>query len=105
MYKCLWFEIKDCLPRVYLDKHDVLNLPKGYSYQSKTRLKCKKKSVGIVVIFRESLKNSISFYDTKSEFVQWFVIKAIRLGLDKNLLVRGVYIPPENSITLLMSLF
>ncbi|CAG2244943.1 unnamed protein product [Mytilus edulis] len=84
-------------PESKLDKHDILELPKGYLYFSKHRSKFKKKSGGIVIIHRENFEKFLNFPKTKSDYVQWLVIHSNMLMIDKNLLLGCIYIPPENT--------
>lgn len=72
-------------------------MPDGYLYKPKIRSKFKKKSGGIVVIYRETLKQSLNFFYSPSEFVQWMGIDSTLLGTTKNILIGCVYIPPEGS--------
>ena len=57
----------------------------------------KRKSGGIVVVYRKSLSNYITFLKSDSEFVQWFEIASKFTGLQGKMLLGSVYIPPENS--------
>lgn len=79
------------------DELDVLNLPNGYLCNSKIRTNCKRKSGGIVVIYREYLKHFLKFIKTSSNFVQWVIFSSDIMKLDKDLLLGCIYLPPENS--------
>ena len=43
------------------DKYDILNIPDGFSYVAKNRNIFKHKSGGIVVVYKNNLKNHIKF--------------------------------------------
>ena len=43
------------------DKYDILYIPDGFSYVAKNRKIFKHKSGGIVVVYRNNLKNYIKF--------------------------------------------
>jgi hypothetical protein len=43
------------------DKYDILNIPDGFSYVAKNRKIFKHKSGGIVVVYKNNLKNHIKF--------------------------------------------
>jgi hypothetical protein len=43
------------------DKYDILNIPDGFSYVAKNRNIFKLKSGGIVVVYKNNLKNHIKF--------------------------------------------
>ena len=47
---------------LFCDELDVINLPGGYSYHCKNRKKCKKKSGGIIIIYKTSLSRYIIFF-------------------------------------------
>lgn len=86
-----------CFLETKLDNHDVLNVPNGYDYVMKNRKKVKRKSGGIVVVYKKLLSNHISFLTSNSEFVQWLEISSDLTGLPKKWLLGCIYIPPENS--------
>ena len=77
------------------DNLDVFDVPSGYDYMCKHRTKCDKKSGGITIIFKSSLKGHLTFVKSDSEFVYWLKIS----DLDKNskILLGCVYVPPEGS--------
>ena len=51
---CIFIETKT-------DKYDILNIPDGFSYVAENRKIFKHKSGGIVVVYRNNLKNHIKF--------------------------------------------
>jgi hypothetical protein len=51
---CIFIETKT-------DKYDILNIPDGFSYFEKNRKIFKHTSGGIVVVYRNNLKNHIKF--------------------------------------------
>ncbi|CAG2212887.1 unnamed protein product [Mytilus edulis] len=77
------------------DKLDIISLPNGYSCFSKHRSKFKRKSGGIVIIYKSELEKFLTFPKTKSEFLQW--IQFSKDLLNDNVLMGCVYIPPEGS--------
>ncbi|CAG2186250.1 unnamed protein product [Mytilus edulis] len=77
------------------DKLDIISLPNGYSCFSKHRSKFKRKSGGIVIIYKSELEKFLTFLKTNSEFVQW--IQFSKDLLNDNVLMGCVYIPPEGS--------
>ena len=54
-----------------LDDLDVLTLPLGYSYFSKTRKQFEENSGGIVFIYQTSLKPFITILPDDSDYVLW----------------------------------
>jgi hypothetical protein len=75
-----------------------LNIPNDYDYFAKHRIKFKRKSGTIVIIYRKRLTKFIEFPHTESEFVQWISISNQLLNIDKTLHLGCIYIPPENSL-------
>lgn len=57
---CIFIETKT-------DKYDILNIPDGFSYVAKNRKIFKHKSGGIVVVYRNNLKNHIKFLHSNSD--------------------------------------
>ena len=51
---CIFIETKT-------DKYDILDIPDGFSYVAKNKKIFKNKSGGIVVVYRNNLKNHIKF--------------------------------------------
>ncbi|CAG2201848.1 unnamed protein product [Mytilus edulis] len=80
-----------------LDNLDVLDVPKGYTYVTKNRKKMCKKSGGIAVIFKKSLETSLTFLSSESQFVQWMKVTKSIFGLQNDVIVGCIYIPPEGS--------
>ena len=80
------------------DKLDILDIPTDYDYFAKHQTKFKRKSGGIVILYRKRLSKFIEFPHTESEFVQWISISNQLLSIDKTLLLGCIYIPPENSL-------
>ena len=78
------------------DELDTFELPKGYTYVSKHRSKCKKGSGGIVIVYRYQLKTKLKYTSTNSKFVQW-VISGDIVNTEKDLLLGCIYRSPENS--------
>ena len=78
------------------DDLDVINLPDGYSYIAKHRKSCRKKSGGIIVIYKNTLKSNMCFVSSDSEFVQR--VKFLNTPEHNQTFLLGcVYIPPANS--------
>ena len=80
-----------------LDDLDIIDLPDGFSYVTKNRKGATKKSGGIVIIYKNILKEFISFIESESQYVQWFKFQKCLLNCEKDVLFGAVYIPPENS--------
>jgi hypothetical protein len=55
----------------------------------------KNKSGGIVVVYRNNLKNHIKFFHSNSDYVSWLKISQV---FNNDLLLGCVYNPPENSL-------
>jgi len=51
------------------DEFDVFDVPTGYFYFAKHRSNFSKKSGGIVIVYKESLKKYLNFPKSSSEFV------------------------------------
>ena len=77
---CLFTETK-------LSDIDILNIPDDYMYHSKIRKKCKRKSGGIVVMYRNKLKGYLNFINTDCEFVQWVKITLLIINLKPDCLL------------------
>lgn len=86
-----------CFLETKLDKFDVLDLPQGYEYITKNRENVKRKSGGIIVIYKTELSKCIKFIKSESEYVFWFELLVDFTGLSDNILFGCIYIPPENS--------
>jgi hypothetical protein len=68
---CIFIETKT-------DKYDILNIPDGFSYvANKNRKIFKHKSGGIVVVYRNNLKNHIKFLYSNSDYVSWLKISQV----------------------------
>ncbi|KAK3107329.1 hypothetical protein FSP39_011987, partial [Pinctada imbricata] len=78
------------------DNLDILKVPSGYKYFLKSRKEFKRKSGGIAIFYKETLKNYIQFPTSISEFIQW--VKISNVITQKPFVIGCVYIPPENSI-------
>jgi hypothetical protein len=50
------------------------------------KVKCLRKSGGIVTIFKKSLAHLLEFSDTSSEYVKWVKIDSSIFGTDKNVI-------------------
>jgi hypothetical protein len=75
------------------DEFDELKLPEEYTYFAKHRKKIKKKSGGIIVVFKKTLSKCLHFIKSDSEYVQWVEFTKC---LNSDMLLGCVYIPPEN---------
>lgn len=73
------------------DELDDLKLPNEYSFYAKHR----KKSGGIVVVYRKFLSKFLNFINSESEFVQWVEICKNISNLNERILLGCIYIPPE----------
>ena len=56
------------------DEFDEINLPSGYSYRVKQRKTFKRKSGGIIIIYKDTISKCLTFPTSNSEFVQWVEI-------------------------------
>ena len=83
-----------CITETHLDIFDNYNI-NNYSVYNKVRNNCKRKSGGISLIFKSSLKNLITIKETNSEFVLWFTLKGV--ATESDILFGCVYLPPEGS--------
>ena len=81
-----------CITETHLDIFDNYNI-NNYSVNNKVRNNCKRKSGGISLIFKSSLKNLITIKETNSEFVLWFTFKGV--ATESDILFGCVYLPPE----------
>ena len=77
------------------DNYDVLELPNDYTFYVKHRKNCKKKSGGIIIIYKKNLETFLNFLSSESEYVQWLEISKKISILNENLLIGCVYVPPE----------
>ena len=80
-----------------LDEFDILELPPNFSYISKVRQKCQKKSGGIVIVYKTSLDLFLEFPKTDCEYVQWVRFKKGLLFEENDVLLGCIYLPPENT--------
>lgn len=79
------------------DDYDEIKLPKDYTLFTKNRQKFKKKSGGIIIIYKKKLSHILKFINSESEFVQWVEILHGNFDTGKDILLGCVYIPPEFS--------
>ena len=79
------------------DEYDNIKLPNEYTCYAKHRIFFKKKSGGIIIIYRKILSKFLKFIQSDSEFVQWVEILNDISDKSKNVLLGCVYIPPEFS--------
>lgn len=77
------------------DELDDLKLPNEYSFYAKHRKKFKRKSGGIVVVYRNLLSKFLNLINSESEFVQWVEICKNISNLNERILLGCIYIPPE----------
>jgi uncharacterized circularly permuted ATP-grasp superfamily protein len=56
-----WYHKHFISEKTKTDKYDILNIPDGFSYVAKNRKIFKHKFGGIVVVYRNNLKNHIKF--------------------------------------------
>jgi hypothetical protein len=78
------------------DEFDEINLPGGYSYHVKHPIFFKRKSGGIIIIYKDTISKCLTFPTSNSEFVQWVEI-ANECSKFTKLLIGCVYIPPETT--------
>ena len=79
------------------DSLDTLNIP-GYKLFCKHRKDiAKKKSGGIILIYKECLDKYVTFIESESKQVLWFKLSN-SLTKCGNILCGVTYIPPENSV-------
>ena len=81
-------------------KTDHLDLPKldNYVFEMKNRKHVRKrKSGGIILGFKEEIKEFIEVIDAESEYVLWFKISKLLTNTEEDVLCGIVYIPPQNS--------
>ena len=74
------------------DEYDNIKLPNEYACYAKHRKKFKKKSGGIIIIYKKILSNFLKFIHSDSEFVQWVEILNDISDKSKNVLLGCVYI-------------
>ena len=91
-----------CLQEIKADNIDCISIKKfahdhGYKAFCKIRKKFIRKSGGLCTLVSNDIVNSVKVIDTKLETVQWLCIGKKLLGLDKDLLLGNVYLPPPNS--------
>lgn len=84
-----------CFVETKTDDIDVIDFP-GFIFNMKNRkMFSNRRSGGIVVGYRESLKGMIHMIDTDSRYVLWFKCQGKLLNLDESVLFGAIYIPPE----------
>jgi hypothetical protein len=79
------------------DEYDNIKLPNEYACYAKHRKKIKKKSGGIIIIYRNIFSKFLKFIQSDSECVQWVEILNDISDKIKNVIFGCVYIPPEFS--------
>ena len=79
------------------DEYDEIRLPNNYTFHAKNRKRFKKKSGGIIIVYKKELSHLLNFVSSDSEFVQWIEFIDEKLNLDTNILLGCIYIPPELS--------
>ena len=86
-----------CFQETKTDDIDVLEL-ENYEFVMKNRKKYGRvNSGGIVLAFRNYLKDHITIHETECKSVLWFELSKNVTNFDNNLIVGIIYIPPENS--------
>ena len=86
-----------CFQETKTDDIDVLEL-ENYEFVMKNRKKYGRvNSGGIVLAFRNYLKEHITIHETECKSVLWFELSKNVTNFDNNLIVGIIYIPPENS--------
>ena len=79
------------------DSLDTLNIP-GYKLFCKHRKNfAKKKSGGIILVYKECLDKYVTFIESESKQVLWFKLSN-SLTKCGNILCGVTFIPPENSV-------
>lgn len=79
------------------DDFDELELPFEYDYHVKNRKKFKRRSGGIIIIYKKNTGKLLKFHKSESEFVQWLEILCDASKEGNNILVGGIYVPPAYS--------
>ena len=87
-----------CLTETKTNHLDSPKLP-GYVFEMKNRKNVrKKKSGGIILGFKEELKEYIDIIQTNSDYVLWFKVNKCLMGTNDDVIFGIVYIPPQNSV-------
>ena len=66
-------------------------------FKHRTDLSCTR-SGGIIICIKKRLENKCKFLTSKSQFVAWLSIDKDLFSMDKDILLGGVYTPPESSV-------
>ena len=80
-----------------VDNETIKEAFDSYICVFKNRKERVNKSGGIAVFIKKKYKTQCNFHTTNCKYVQWVTIDKSVFGYDKDVLVGGVYIPPENS--------
>jgi len=91
-----------CFTEIKADEIDCITIKKyaddlGYQCFCKPRKQATRKSGGMCVFFHKDIAHYAREIKSNLETVQWFVLDRKLLGIDKDLLLGNVYLPPANS--------
>lgn len=79
-----------------LSKYDNINLP-AFDVYYNSRQNCIRNSGGLALLIKKNISEWVTIMNNNSEFIQWCCISKVCTGLDENLYIGNVYLPPEGS--------
>ena len=91
-----------CLTEIKEDEVDCITTKKftdghGYHCFCKPHKQVTSKSGGKCVLFHDDIAHCVTEVKSNLEIVQWFILDRTLFGIDKDLLLGNVYLPPANS--------
>ena len=86
-----------CLSEDYEDQLNDLKWIPRYKLIHTPRSSFKRPSGGIAIAIRKYITNYVTFIPNDCEHLLWCKIDRCILGLDEDLYLASVYVPPENS--------
>ena len=86
-----------CFTESKIDATDVISFSGYNSISQPRKQKCRRKSGGISVYFKDYLSKHIRKLETESDYILWFELDKDFTHLEEKLIFGVVYVPPENS--------
>ncbi|CAC5416619.1 unnamed protein product [Mytilus coruscus] len=88
------YRVNEQLPMEIIERRN--ELWPIYKREKKARVRCGRKSGGIVIIYKKCLEKCLQFLKSDCEFVQWIKFSNL-FKKCSSLLIGCIYLPPENS--------
>ena len=80
-----------------IDSAVLTDIFEGFKCIFKNRENTSRKSGGIAILIKDCYKDKIIVHESDCKYVQWISLDSSILQLDKDVLIGGIYVPPEGS--------